>query len=186
MNRKALKSQWIVSIAILILLSACSTLPAQPSLTAIPPTPTLLPLATATSVPTLAATLSPTVTLTVKFTEKDCTYDGPRSIPYGKFTVKWIVDDAKHNKTALVLLTLASGKTLADLQACPCSEKSDWINGLWLDEENAFGAELKTARSYVHEYDLTGQANYHGEPLYMFCGNEEGKTSSLGPIEVTK
>lgn len=181
MNRNILISHWITSILMLLLMAACSAPPSQPTPTPIPPTAmaTLIP-------PTLEATASAGPILIVKFTEKDCSYDGPQSIPYGKFTVNWIVDDSKHNKTVLAIVTLAPGKALADLQACVCTEKPDWINALWLDDENAFGPELEKARSYIHEYDLPGQAAYHGEPLYMFCGNEEGKTVSLGPIAVTK
>jgi hypothetical protein len=126
------------------------------------------------------------VSMTVKFTENGCTYDGPESITYGKFTVNWIVEDRKHSKAALAIVTLASGKTIGDLQACPCTEKPDWINALWLNDENAFGPELEKARSYVHEYDLRSNASYHGGSLYMFCGNEEGKTVALGPVEVRK
>jgi hypothetical protein len=189
MNYKALVSQWIAPLLIVLLLAACSAPQSQSALTPILPTSTLLPPATATVIappPTMKAPSAPT--LTVKFTEKDCTYEGPQSIPYGKFTVNWIVDDPKHNKTALVFLTLARGKTIDDLRACACTEvdATDWLQGLWLAQENAFGAELKKTRTYTYEYDLRDQASYHGEPLYMFCGNEEGKTSSLGPIEVTK
>ena len=164
-------------VGLLLLIASCQ--PAQTRM----PTPTVMVIP-----PTATAALSPTVTLTVKFTEKGCTYDGPQSISYSKFTVQWIVDDPKHNKIALVILTLARGKTIDDLRACVCTDAEivDWIQGLWLDQENAFGPELEETHTYVHEYDLTSQAKYHGEPLYMFCGNEEGKTSSLGPIAVAK
>ena len=158
----------------LIFMAGC-----QPALTPLPPASTATVI-----LPTATATLPQTAIPTVKFTEKGCTYDGPQSIPYGKFTVKWIVDDLKHNKTVLAIVTLAPGKTLDDLQACPCTEKPDWINGLWLDDENAFGSELEKTRIYVHEYDMRDQASYHGEPLYMFCGNDERKSDALGPIEV--
>lgn len=187
MSRKMLVSQWIASILIVLAIVACGAPPAQPARTLIPPTVATLPTATPTMIaPTPETAASAIPILTVKFTEKDCRYDGPKSIPYGKFTVRWIADDSQHNKTVLAIVTLARGKTLDDLQACPCTEKPDWINALWLHDENAFGAELEKTRTYTHEYDLRDQAIYHGEPLYMFCGNEEGKTVSLGPIEVTK
>ena len=62
----------------------------------------------------LAACTTPS--MTVKFTENSCTYEGPSSIPYGKFTVNWLVNDQKHNKTGLVIFTLAEGKTIDDLK----------------------------------------------------------------------
>jgi hypothetical protein len=127
-----------------------------------------------------------TARMTVKFTENGCTYDGPASIPFGKFKVYWTVNDQKHNKTGLVIITLAEGKTIDDLKATHSAEAPQWVNILWIDEENAFGSELEKVRSYSHEHDLQIQVNYHGEPLYMVCGNEQGMTGSLGPIEVTK
>lgn len=124
--------------------------------------------------------------MTVKYTETACTYEGPSSIPYGKFSVTMQVDDRVHNKAALGIFTLKPGKTLADVQASPFSTEPDWINGFWVDEANAFGAELQQTRRYVHEHDLATQANYNGEPLYMICGNEKGKQGAIGPIAVTK
>jgi len=122
----------------------------------------------------------------VKFTENGCTYDGPASIPFGKFKVNWIVNDQKHNKTGLVIITLAEGKTIADLKADHGVVPPQWVNILWIDQENAFGSELENVRSYSYEHDLQTQVNYHGEPLYMVCGNEQGMTDPLGPIEILK
>ena len=128
-----------------------------------------------------------TPSMTVKFTENGCTYDGPTSIPYGKFTVKWSVNDQKHNKTGLVIITLAEGKTIDDLKnSGPGDEAPQWVNILWVNDENAFGSELEKVRSYCHEYDLKTLDSYQGQPLYMVCGNEEHMTNPLGPIEVTK
>ena len=126
----------------------------------------------------------PVPKMTVKFTETSCAYDGPSAIPFGKFTVDWVVSDRKHNKTGLVILTLADGKTIDDLRAYRGSEAPAWAHVLWTDEENAF--VLDAARSYSHEHDLRSQANYQGDPLYMVCGNEQGMTAALGPIQVGK
>ena len=144
----------------------------------------LLPLIALAFGTLLAACTSPR--LTVKFTENGCTYDGPASIPFGKFKVNWIVNDQKHNKTGLVIITLAQGKTIADLKADHGVVPPKWVNILWIDQENAFGSELEKVRHYSHEHDLQTQVNYHGEPLYMVCGNEQDMTDPLGPIEVTK
>jgi hypothetical protein len=130
------------------------------------------------------ASCQPTPKMTVKFTEMDCTYDGPSSIPFGKFIVNWIVNDQKHNKTGLIILTLADGKTIDDLRAVLGSEAISWAHRLWTDEENAF--VLDNVRSYSHEHDLRAQADYQGGPLYMVCGNEERATGVLGPIQVIR
>lgn len=130
------------------------------------------------------ASCRPASKMTVKFTETGCTYDGPASIPFGKFTVQWIVSDRIHNKTGLVILTLAEGKTIDDLRAYGGAEAPPWAQVLWTDDENAF--VLDRVRSYNHEHDLRSQANYQGGPLYMVCGNEKGMTAALGPIQVIK
>lgn len=133
----------------------------------------------------LAACGSPSMTVT--FTENGCSYNGPPTIPYGKFTVNWSVNDQKHNKTVLLIVTLAEGKTIDDLKALHSGEAPQWVNILWNDEENAFGSELEKVRSYHHEHDLTTLDNYQGQPLYLVCGNEEGTTNTpQGPIEVKK
>jgi len=147
-------------------------------------TPIMLAALLLMAVLLLAACTSPR--MTVKFTENGCTYDGPASIPFGKFKVNWIVNDQKHNKTGLVIITLAEGKTIEDLKADRSAEAPQWVNILWIDEENAFGSELEKVRRYSHEHDLLTQVNYHGEPLYMICGNEQGMIAPLGPIDVTK
>jgi hypothetical protein len=132
----------------------------------------------------LAACSSPG--MTVKFTENGCTYDGPSSITSGKFTVNWSVNDQKHNKTVLLIINLAEGKTIDDLKSSHSAEAPQWVTILWNDEENAFGSELEKVRNYTHEHDLTTLDNYQGQPLYLVCGNEEGVTNPLGPIQVTK
>jgi hypothetical protein len=124
--------------------------------------------------------------MTVKFTVNGCTFSGPSSIPYGKFTVNWNVFDQKHNKTVLLIITLADGKTIDDLKAGNNRETLPWVTILWNTDENAFGPDLNKVRSYQHEYDLKTIAGYQGQPLYFVCGNEEGPTNPLGPIEVTK
>lgn len=85
-----------------------------------------------------------------------------------------------------MIITLAEGKTIDNLKADHSAEAPPWVNILWIDEENAFGSELEIVRSYSHEHDLQTQVNYHGEPLYMVCGNEQGMIAPLGPIDVTK
>ena len=124
--------------------------------------------------------------MTVMFTGDDCIYEGPASIPYGKFNVKWIVNDQTHNKTVLLIITLAEGKTIDDLKAYKGGEQPPWVEVLWNYDENAFGSELEDVRLYRHVYDLKTLDSYQSQPLYMVCGNEEGRTNSFGPIEVTK
>jgi hypothetical protein len=139
---------------------------------------------TVVAVALLPACTTPSMTIT--FTDKACTYSGTASIPLGKFTVNWVVNDQIHNKTGLLIMTLAEGKTLADLQTTRTAEAPPWVTILWTDDENAFGSDLEKIRNYSHVHDLRTLANYHGEPLYMVCGNEIGMTNPLGPIEVTK
>jgi hypothetical protein len=127
-----------------------------------------------------------TPSMTVKFTENNCTYDGPTSIPFGKFRANWLVNDQKHNKTVLLIINLAEGKTIDDLKAYNGGEQPQWVKVLWNYDENAFGSELEKVRRYHHDYDLKALDSYQGQPLYMVCGNEEGPTNPLGPIEVTK
>lgn len=127
-----------------------------------------------------------TPTMTIKFTENSCTYNRPGSVPYGKFSLNWVVNDQKHNKTGLVILTLDADKTTDDLRAYHGAEAPSWAHVLRTDEENAFGPDLEKVRNYSHKHDFHTQASYHGEPLYLVCGNEEHMTNPLGPIEVTK
>jgi hypothetical protein len=125
-------------------------------------------------------------TMTVKFSEDGCTYAGPTSIPNGKFNVNWSVNDRKHNKTVLLIITLAEGKTIDDLKADHSGEAPPWVTVLWNDEEDAFGSVLDKVRGYQFVHDLKTLDGYQGEPLYLVCGNEEVPTNPLGPIEVTK
>ncbi len=124
--------------------------------------------------------------MTVKFSESGCTYSGPASIPYGKFTVNWSVNDPKHNKTVLLTVTLANGKTIDDMKASHSGETPAWVTILWNDEQDAFGPDLNRVRSYQYEHDLNTAEGYQGQALYFVCGNEEGPTNPVGPIEVTK
>lgn len=121
-------------------------------------------------------------TMTVKFTKSGCTYTGPTSIPYGKFNVNWSVNDQKHNKTVLLIITLAEGKTIDDLKALHSGEAPQWVTVLWKDEENAFGPDLNRVRTYHHVHDLKTLDGYQGQPLYLVCGNEEGGTNPLGVL----
>ena len=81
-----------------------------------------------------------------------------------------MVSDQKHNKTGLVILTLAKGKGVNELRAYRGSEVPSWGHILWTDEENAFVLDI--VRSHVYEHDLRTQTDYQGGPLYVVCSNE--------------
>lgn len=124
--------------------------------------------------------------MTIRFSEDSCTYNSPISIPYDKFRVNWIVNDQKHSKTSLSIVTLAESKTMGDLGPLLKGEMPSWVEILWVNDTSVFGSELEKVRRYNFEYDLKTLDSYQGQPLYMICANEESATKALGPIGVKR
>jgi hypothetical protein len=122
--------------------------------------------------------------LTLTFSGDTCVYSGPKSIPYGKFTVN-LVDEGKGDTTyAFTIVTLKEGKTLADLQAGSSPDRPDCVK---VDFLNANSHSVKSG-SKQDEIDLTANFEFGDDPFYFVCfaGPPERKIGALGPVAVVK
>jgi len=134
---------------------------------------------------TLGCTLqTPTLKLSIK--EMECSFDGPESIPFGEFIIKFTLDEKKPTESGYALVTLTDGKTIEDLQALTTDNQPSWVT--LID-----GVHEYTAGSHTYSYDLnTVTTAYHGQPLYLACFRANPDTGyiekigAFGPIEVEK
>ena len=145
------------------------------------PVPTALP-ATATALPTAPSALPPAFTVTIK--GKECTFDGPMTIPFGEFTIKLVIEKQKISEMGYGLVTMDEGKTLDDLQAATAAQP-DWVHRL--------AGEHKLEGTSSRVFDLAKMpAFYKGEAFYVVCFWTDPELSirqnigAFGPIEVEK
>jgi hypothetical protein len=115
---------------------------------------------------------------TVTASANDCTYSGPKSLP-STFTITWAV---KHTAPSMdymfIISTLAEGKSTADFKPYIGSEAEapDWIHFV---RYTGMVNETQT-----QSFDLTANAEYHGEPIYVICTARTIPVGIVGPIEV--
>jgi hypothetical protein len=127
-----------------------------------------------------ARTSIPTLSLT--FAHKKCAYRGPKRISGGVFMLNVFVPRFNTPWSEFALVTLNSGKSIADLQAWPSTELPAWVTSL------AYQDAITMDRSFP--LDLSKEANWHPEePLYFVCFQMDSngiiqKIGAFGPIEV--
>jgi len=156
------------------------TVGCQPIPTALPATPTRLPTATLST--TATARLPPAFTVTIK--GKECTFDGPMTIPYGEFTIKLVIAKQKISEMGYGLVTIDEGKTVEDLKTTTAAQP-DWVHRL--------AGEHKLEGTSSRAFDLAVMpAFYKGEPFYVVCFYTDPELSlrqnigAFGPIEVKR
>ena len=145
------------------------------------PVPTALP-STSTSLPTATAALPPAFTVTIMGTK--CTLDGPMTVPFGKFTIKLVIEKQKISEMGYGLVTIDEGKTLEDLKTVPAAQPA-WVHRL--------AGEHKFEGTSSRVFNLAKMpAFYKGEPFYVVCFWTDPELSirqnigAFGPIEVMK
>jgi len=116
----------------------------------------------------------PTLTLD----QAGCSYSGPKKLP-AKFSLHWVIVDDQVHDYVYILLTLEKGKTQADLESwlSVTFDHPGWANII------AFDFSSEGGQTIVKDYDLTSNASYKGEPLYIVCtvGDQYFIT---GPVKV--
>ena len=118
---------------------------------------------------------------TVTFTEQGCTYTGPERIP-AQFTIMYIVEDAVTYGAILEVFSIDSSHDLSDLASMPASHPMpEWVTRLAYD----FAME---PGNYSKNIDLTNNAAWDGEPVYLVCFSSEvaNALNAFGPLEVTR
>lgn len=123
-----------------------------------------------------SAPSSPTVTVS----EEGCTYSGPKQLPTS-FTMTWAVKDSKPGADYnLAVVTLGDGKTGGDLE--PFMDDADADIPEWL---NVIRYSSMLNETQTQDLDLTANAAYHGEPIYIVCiHHSRGPIDFVGPLEV--
>lgn len=119
-----------------------------------------------------------TNSLTVTFHENKCSYRGPTSVDSGKIRVTMVVDKKAHD-AGLVVLTLAEGKTIADLQALPPNANQP----LWSHRVGEAAHHVHPGERY--SFDFTTDTG----PIYLVCfagPSPDLGIGAIGPIEVKK
>ena len=166
-----MKNTFWLFICLFIMTVSC-----QPVPTALPPTSTPLPTPTAT------AALPPAFTVTIMGTK--CTLDGPMTVPFGKFTIKLVIEKQKISEMGYGLVTIDEGKTLEDLKAATAAQPA-WVHRL--------AGEHRLEGTSSRAFDLAKMpAFYKGEPFYVVCFYTDPELSlrqnigAFGPIEVEK
>lgn len=112
-------------------------------------------------------------TMTVSFVGDSCTYDGPKKIPAGEFTVN--LDGSRQSDISygLFIATLEKGRTISDLKPGPGLPQPDWVQE-------------------VDKREFMGQVKMHTQakegPIYLACFNIDTMMiiGALGPIEIAK
>jgi hypothetical protein len=133
-----------------------------------------------------AASPVPTLTLTIR--EKDCSLDGPMSVPYGELNIRLVIEQQKPTDSGYALISLKEGKTLADLGAWP----SNADGPAWVVAIDTVHAMAGGTHTYTYDLSRVANPNYQGEPLYLACFHIDPTAvlpailGSFGPIEVTK
>lgn len=117
-----------------------------------------------------------THSLTVIFSENQCTYDGATSVSAGKISVTMDVKK-QADYAAMVVLTLKEGKTIDDLKALP----PDADQPLWSHRVGAAERHARPGERYTFEFTTeTG-------PIYLVCFAGVVPLTIIGvigPIEV--
>jgi hypothetical protein len=163
MKNKQLRMIVVSLITVLLLLNGCSQAPS--------------------AAPTQAPTQAPP-SMTITFSGDTCAYSGPKSIPYGKFTVNMVVEGEGDTTYAFTIVTLQEGKTLADLQAWPSTEPPGFLK---VDFLNANSHTVKSGTK-KDEIDLTANAAFGDDPFYFVCfaAPPERLIGAVGPVDVVK
>jgi hypothetical protein len=121
----------------------------------------------------------PSLTITYH-ADGTCAFDGPTSIPYGKFSVTWIIEPKEDPQYGYEFVSLKDNKTLSDLEAASWNPPPAWT--VQLMEGFSSGGTTVTHQQNLEDYSI----RYQGGPLYIICFNHQDKSGVLGPIEVTK
>jgi hypothetical protein len=126
------------------------------------------------------STQAPNPTLT--FTQGKCTYSGPQTNSAAAFMVSLVLANKNTPESGFALVTLSSGKTIADLKAWPSTDPPAWLTDI--DDEGYISKDTN------FPYDLTKYSYWHqGEPLYLVCFQLDSKATvqkigAFGPINV--
>lgn len=118
-------------------------------------------------------------TPTIIFETDNCTYDGPKTVP-STFTMTSAVKEYRENEWFIyVIVTLDEGKTIKDLEALPADAgQPAWTKLISRDLSDPDHQEL------IKEHNLSINALYHGEPIYVVCFNNGSNIGAAGPIQV--
>ena len=136
----------------------------------------------------LAGCTTSTPILTLTINENKCTFDGPKTIPNGEFTVRLVNNQQNILETGYALITLENDKNLEDLNAWPSADQPPWAVLL-------VGVHEMTTGTHIYTYDptlFTQNAAYHGGPYYIVCFCTDPNTGlrvkagAFGPIEIEK
>jgi hypothetical protein len=147
------------------------------------PAPSAAPIRAPTAALPQAPTQEPSQ-MTLTFSGDTCAYSGPKSIPFGKFTVNLVKEGNADTTYAFTIVTLKEGKTLADLQAGSSPDRPDCVK---VDFLNANSHSIKSG-SKKDEIDLTANAAFGDDPFYFVCfaAPPERKIGAFGPVVVVK
>ncbi len=122
-----------------------------------------------------AAPANPTVTAG----GNACTYSGPKRLP-STFTITWAVKETKPSMDYMfIVATLGEGKTGADLAPFMGDAEADAPD--WMDVIR-YGQMVNETQTQT--VDLTIDAAYHGEPIYIICTAHRVPIGFVGPLEV--
>jgi len=175
-----------LGLLVALLLVACGSPPPNSLPTQLPTiAPTSAP--TATPEPTLpppTPTIEPPPTLppaeaTITTEGKQCSYDGPQSIPAAMtFTINWYVNSTDYSQYGLYVIIVGDGKTKADLVT---AIKLEGAPPSWLTQAGSFDAEPNSSQQVILK---TAEGPLLG-PLYFVCFfSESGPFQVIGPMEV--
>jgi hypothetical protein len=123
---------------------------------------------------------------TLTFGDNTCSYSGPNSVPYTKVTLDFVQAKGNSLEYGFALVTLHSGKTIADLKAWPSTDPPEWLSIL---DDNGY---LVKDMSFSYDLSTMGIGMYHPyDSLYLVCfqmnaKGEINKIGAFGPIKVTK
>ena len=122
-----------------------------------------------------------TPTLTLTFDQNKCSYSGPKAISAEKLNVDLVLPELNPQASGFALVTLDSGKTIADLEAWPSTDPPDWLTVL-----SDAGEISKNASINI---DLAPMMAFHtGDALYLVCFQKDSngivnKIGAFGPIK---
>jgi hypothetical protein len=103
----------------------------------------------------------------------------PKRVP-ARLSITWDVTDGTPSADySFILTTLAEGKTVADLDGligAGAVRPPSWLTFTRYSQ--------LTAQTTTETFDLSANAAYHGEPIYVLCLSHQVTFAVVGPIKV--
>jgi hypothetical protein len=117
-------------------------------------------------------------TPTITISADSCSYSGPKTVGQ-KFNLTVTNTGDTYDSYGYIIGTMDKSKNIDDLAAWTSSDQPPWFT---IQKSDEFPAAKIT--HYDIPYDLSDNASYRREPIYIVCFISGEKVGQAGPIKV--